>query len=116
VALAAPSRRLPDAEAATSALERVVLDRLGDRDALVATKEGLLVGLAPAEAAPPGTTSRRGKAKENLGALMRTLTAMRHTSFTEMTDEPVSPRTITSHSDRNRAQPGGSGPGVTADN
>ena len=49
VALAAPSRRLPDTDAAISALEAVVFDRLGDRDVLVATKEGLLVVLAPAE-------------------------------------------------------------------
>jgi sugar diacid utilization regulator len=49
VALAAPSRRLPDTEAAISALEAVIFDRLGDRDVLVATKEGLLVVLAPAE-------------------------------------------------------------------
>ncbi|GID93209.1 hypothetical protein Adi01nite_26210 [Amorphoplanes digitatis] len=50
VVLAAPSRRLPDADAAISALEAVVFDRLGDRDVLVATKDGLLVVLAPADA------------------------------------------------------------------
>jgi sugar diacid utilization regulator len=52
VALAAPSRRLPDTDAAISALEAVIFDRLGDRDVLVATKEGLLVALAPAVAGP----------------------------------------------------------------
>ena len=48
VALAAPSRRLPDTDAAISAVEAVIFNRLGDRDVLVATKEGLLVALAPA--------------------------------------------------------------------
>jgi sugar diacid utilization regulator len=58
VALAAPSRRLPDTDAAITALEAVIFDRLGDRDVLVATKDGLLVVLAPAAVgagpAPPG--------------------------------------------------------------
>jgi sugar diacid utilization regulator len=54
VALAAPGTRLPDADAAISALEAVVLDRLGDRDVLVAAKDGLLVVLAPADSAAAG--------------------------------------------------------------
>jgi len=49
VALAASSQRTPDAETAISALEAVIFDRLGDRDVLVATKEGLLVVVAPAD-------------------------------------------------------------------
>jgi sugar diacid utilization regulator len=49
VALAQPSQRLSSITAATSALERVVLDRFGDRDVLVATKEGLVVVLALAD-------------------------------------------------------------------
>ncbi|MGZ3144482.1 PucR family transcriptional regulator [Lentzea chajnantorensis] len=49
VALAAPRRRLPDVDAATSSLERLVLDLLGDRDVLVAAKDGLVVVLAPGE-------------------------------------------------------------------
>ena len=49
VALAQPAKRLPSITAATSALERVVLDRFGDRDVLVATKEGLVVVLALAD-------------------------------------------------------------------
>lgn len=53
VALAAPGRRLPDTEAAISTLERVIFDRLGDRDVLVATKEGLLVVIAPADTVTP---------------------------------------------------------------
>jgi sugar diacid utilization regulator len=50
VALAQPGRRLSSIAAATSALERVVLDRFGDRDVLVTTKEGLVVVLALADA------------------------------------------------------------------
>jgi sugar diacid utilization regulator len=70
VALAAPSRRLPDADAAISALEAVVFDRLGDRDVLVATKDGLLVVLAPAEAAAAGRVSPGLQASNELGRLM----------------------------------------------
>lgn len=55
VALAQPGKRLPSITAATSALERVVLDRFGDRDVLVATKEGLVVVLALALADATGT-------------------------------------------------------------
>ncbi|GIE28549.1 hypothetical protein Ait01nite_015940 [Actinoplanes italicus] len=55
VALAAPGRRLPDTAAAISALEAVIFDRLGDRDVLVATKEGLLVVLAPSDDSGIGT-------------------------------------------------------------
>ena len=51
VALAAPSHRLPDTDTAITLLEGVIFDRLGDRDVLVATKEGLLVVLAPADPA-----------------------------------------------------------------
>lgn len=57
VALAQPARRLPSIAAATSALERVVLDRFGDRDVLVATKDGLVVVLALAEATGAPATS-----------------------------------------------------------
>jgi sugar diacid utilization regulator len=57
VALAQPAQKLPSITAATSALERVVLDRFGDRDVLVATKEGLVVVLALAEVTgAPSTT------------------------------------------------------------
>jgi sugar diacid utilization regulator len=68
VALAAPSRRLPDTDTAITALEAVIFDRLGDRDVLVATKDGLLVVLAPADA---GTnTAPSAHAAEDLGQLM----------------------------------------------
>jgi len=57
VALAKPAESLPSIAAATSALERVVLDRFGDRDVLVATKEGMVVVLALADATgAPGTS------------------------------------------------------------
>ena len=61
VALAEPGRRLSSIAAATSSLERVVLDRFGDRDVLVATKEGLVVVLALADAtgAPPSSDGLR---------------------------------------------------------
>ncbi|WP_250032799.1 PucR family transcriptional regulator [Paractinoplanes maris] len=71
VALAAPSRRLPDTDAAISALEAVIFDRLGDRDVLVATKDGLLVVLAPADASNPDSAPpRRSAAADDLGHLM----------------------------------------------
>ncbi|GGM26320.1 PucR family transcriptional regulator [Dactylosporangium sucinum] len=74
VALAAPSERLPDTDAAISALEAVIFDRLGDRDVLVATKEGLLVVLAPAESAQAG-----GGSSQELGRLMHDeLNRLRH--------------------------------------
>jgi sugar diacid utilization regulator len=70
VALAAPSRRLSDADAAISALEAVVFDRLGDRDVLVATKDGLLVVLAPADAGTAGRLPPALDASNELGGLM----------------------------------------------
>jgi sugar diacid utilization regulator len=69
VALAAPSRRLPDADVAITALEAVIFDRLGDRDVLVATKDGLLVVLAPAEPVA-GRSSSALDASNELGRLM----------------------------------------------
>jgi sugar diacid utilization regulator len=70
VALAAPGRRLPDAEAATTAIQRIVFDRFGDRNVLVAVKDGRLLVLAPASAAAPERTSRRHRAVDSLGRLM----------------------------------------------
>ncbi|MCG5461609.1 helix-turn-helix domain-containing protein [Micromonospora sp. NPDC053740] len=70
VALAAPSRRLPDTDAAISALEAVIFDRLGDRDVLVATKDGLLVVLAPADAGAAGRVPPALHASNELGRLM----------------------------------------------
>jgi sugar diacid utilization regulator len=57
VALAAPTGRLDHAEAAINSLERAVVHRVGDRDVLVATKDGWIVVIAPADTdlpAPPG--------------------------------------------------------------
>ncbi|AVT31651.1 PucR family transcriptional regulator [Plantactinospora sp. BC1] len=79
VALAAPSRRLPDTEAAISTLEAVIFDRLGDRDVLVATKDGLLVVLAPAEAASAGRAAPVDDPRNDLGRLMHgELNRLRH--------------------------------------
>ncbi|PZG13877.1 PucR family transcriptional regulator [Micromonospora craterilacus] len=70
VVLASPSRRLPDTDAAISALERVIFDRLGDRDVLVATKEGLLVVIAPADIVTPDRGSGEGAWVGDLGRLV----------------------------------------------
>lgn len=70
VVLAAPDRRLPDTDAAISALEAVVLDRLGDRDVLVATKDGLLVVLAPAEPGRSGQSPTVAAPRDDLGQLV----------------------------------------------
>jgi sugar diacid utilization regulator len=64
VALALPERRLTEATAATGALERVVLDRFGDRDVLVAAKDGMLAVLVPGSAAEPGRRAGRQSASE----------------------------------------------------
>jgi sugar diacid utilization regulator len=70
VVLAAPHVRLADVEAATSALERRILDWVGDRDVLVATKDGLLVVLAPAGDAATGQPSPHQPAVKDIGGLM----------------------------------------------
>ncbi|MDN5747803.1 MAG: helix-turn-helix domain-containing protein [Pseudonocardia sp.] len=70
VALAAPSGRLADAEAAVGSLERAVVQGIGDRDVLVATKDGCIVVVAPADSAR-GTAAGRSDAR-TLGRLMHT--------------------------------------------
>ena len=70
VALAQPGRRLSSVEAATTALERFVLDRFGDRDVLVATKEGLVVVLALAERTDAPLTADRLGATGDLGKIV----------------------------------------------
>jgi sugar diacid utilization regulator len=63
VALAAPTGRLDGAEPAVSSLERAVVQRTGDRDVLVATKDGWIVVVAPADAdvpTPAGAAKRLG--------------------------------------------------------
>jgi sugar diacid utilization regulator len=56
VVLARPSDGLPEGDTSASMLELFILDRFGDREVLVATKEGLLVVLVPATA--PSTAPR----------------------------------------------------------
>ncbi|WP_298798087.1 helix-turn-helix domain-containing protein [Pseudonocardia sp. 73-21] len=66
VALAEPTGRLDEATAAISSLEHAVVHRVGDRDVLVATKDGLIVVVAPLDTDLPGP---RG-ARNTLGGLM----------------------------------------------
>jgi sugar diacid utilization regulator len=70
VALAEPRRRLSSVAAATTALERVVLDRFGDRDVLVATKDGRVVVLALGDATGAPGTSGRLNATSDLGKIV----------------------------------------------
>lgn len=70
IALAAPGRRLTDIESAASAVERRVVERFGDRDVLVATKDGLVVVLAPTDPPPPPHTRSDESRTGNLGDLM----------------------------------------------
>lgn len=72
VALAAPTGRLVDAEAALSSLERAVVHGIGDRDVLVATKDGSIVVVAPVTATRAAGTPPSGgqPAPRDLGELM----------------------------------------------
>jgi len=70
VALAQPGSRLPSVAAATTALERVVLDRFGDRDVLVATKEGWVVVIALADATGASPTSAGSERTGDLGKIV----------------------------------------------
>lgn len=71
VALARPGARLSSNEAATRSVERTILNRFGDRDVLVTTKEGLVVVLAPDSVA---TVTKRARtdtsATDSLGRLI----------------------------------------------
>lgn len=71
VALAAPTGRLAETEAAVGSLERAVVHGIGDRDVLIATKDGCVVVVAPADPARTGT-SPRPAAVRTLGELMHT--------------------------------------------
>ncbi|MGH3548809.1 MAG: PucR family transcriptional regulator [Pseudonocardiaceae bacterium] len=71
VALAAPTGRLAHAEAAIGSLERAAVQWLGDRDVLVATKDGCIVVVAPAEIGQPAAAQPAPGAK-TLGDLMHT--------------------------------------------
>jgi sugar diacid utilization regulator len=70
VALAEPRKRLSSIAAATTALERVVLDRFGDRDVLVATKDGRVVVLALADATGAPSKSGGLKVTGDLGKIV----------------------------------------------
>jgi hypothetical protein len=54
VALAAPTDRLSESEATISSVERAVVHWAGDRDVLVATKDGWIVAITPADTDVPG--------------------------------------------------------------
>jgi hypothetical protein len=58
VALAAPTRPLDGADSVVSDLERAVVNRVGDREVLVATKDGWIVVVAPTD--PPDPARRLG--------------------------------------------------------
>jgi sugar diacid utilization regulator len=58
VALALPTGRLGDTDAAISSLERAVVQGVGDRDVLIATKDGCVVVVAPN--VPGGGRARSG--------------------------------------------------------
>jgi sugar diacid utilization regulator len=60
VALAAPTGSLDGTTSAISTMERAVVQWVGDRDVLVATKDGWIVVVAPADADLPGPPKRLG--------------------------------------------------------
>jgi sugar diacid utilization regulator len=68
VALAAPAGQLNEAGPAISALERAVVQWAGDRDVLVATKDGWIVAVTPADTDVPGPHT----GPKTLGDLMLT--------------------------------------------
>jgi sugar diacid utilization regulator len=70
VALAQPGQRPSSIEAATRSLERMVVDRFGDRDVLVTTKDGLVVVLAPEGRATVAKGAKRGARTDTLGRLI----------------------------------------------
>ncbi|WP_445259322.1 PucR family transcriptional regulator [Nocardioides aurantiacus] len=79
VALAQPGERIPSISASSTALERVVLNRFGDRDVLVATKEGMVVVVALAEAT--GATGAGVAPTGDLGKVIHgELSRLRHGS------------------------------------
>lgn len=70
VALARPGMHLSSIATTTSALERAVLDRFGDRDVLVATKDGAVVVLALADAISAPPTASRTSDAGDLGRIV----------------------------------------------
>jgi sugar diacid utilization regulator len=71
VALAAPTGREAAAESALNSLERAVVQGLGDRDVLVATKDGRIVVVAPAITVAE-TRTQRATGRRELDELMGT--------------------------------------------
>ncbi|RCW43676.1 CdaR family transcriptional regulator [Halopolyspora algeriensis] len=69
VALAMSRDRSPEEQTTAGSLERAILNAFGDRDVLVATKEGALVVLVPAAEADAAGTAPPSTG-EDLGALM----------------------------------------------
>lgn len=69
VALAAPTGGLDGTEATISDLERAIVHRVGDRDVLVATKDGWVVVVAPADPVAP---ARPGPHQDRLGDFLHT--------------------------------------------
>lgn len=75
VALAAPGGDLTEADTAAALLERGILDKFGDREVLVALKDGRLVVLVPHS---PDPAAKPASGAEDVGALMdRTLARLR---------------------------------------
>lgn len=75
VALAAPGELLTEADTAATLLERVILDKFGDREVLVAVKDAQIVVLVPAHR---GLTKPRSD-EEDVGTLMHATLAQLRT-------------------------------------
>jgi sugar diacid utilization regulator len=71
VVLASPSSRLADVEASLAPLERAVVDRFGDREVLVATKDANLLVLVPGAAATARGRDRTGGVAEFVHSALR---------------------------------------------
>jgi sugar diacid utilization regulator len=75
VALAAPVSSAGEVDRAAIVLERAIVDRFGDRDVLVATKDGRVVALVPGElsetTSPPGAPDVEVLMQAELGRLAK---------------------------------------------
>lgn len=76
VALALPGRRLVEVAEATGGLERVILDRFGDREVLVAAKDGMFAVLVPGSTAVPARRAGRRDAGDLGQVMVRALRAI----------------------------------------
>jgi len=77
VALALPRKRLAEVVTATSRLERAILDRFGDREVLVAAKDGMLAVLVPGPVTSPGPERRPSQVGDLGQVILRGLGAVR---------------------------------------